>query len=96
MSVTFNYALGFCSEFFDKGSQVQQILGNNDLFHILSNVFVNHPNHWLQETHQYFTKASPARKGDYIEFIADMDLLVAMSTCPQGKNLKQMHYKSRT
>jgi hypothetical protein len=45
MSVTFNYALGFCSEFFDKGSQVQQILGNNDLFHILSNVFVNHPNH---------------------------------------------------
>lgn len=39
---------------------------------------------FTKDTHQYFTKASPARKGDYIEFIADMDLLVAMSTCPQG------------
>ncbi|CAG2064445.1 unnamed protein product [Timema podura] len=33
---------------------------------------------------QYFAKASPGRKGDYIEFIADMDLLVALATCPQG------------
>lgn len=39
---------------------------------------------FTKDMHQYFTKASPARKGDYIEFIADMDLLVAMSTCPQG------------
>ncbi|XP_055644076.1 uncharacterized protein LOC129780132 isoform X2 [Toxorhynchites rutilus septentrionalis] len=31
-----------------------------------------------------FTKPSPAREGDFIEFIADMDLLVALSTCPQG------------
>ncbi|KAK7864627.1 hypothetical protein R5R35_012403 [Gryllus longicercus] len=37
-----------------------------------------------RDTHQYFTKASPARKGDYIEFIADMDLLVALSACPHG------------
>ncbi|KAJ9597636.1 hypothetical protein L9F63_011505 [Diploptera punctata] len=37
-----------------------------------------------KDTHKYFVKASPAVKGDYIEFIADMDLLVAMSTCPQG------------
>lgn len=39
---------------------------------------------FTRDTHQYFTKASPARKGDYIEFIADMDLLVAMSACPHG------------
>lgn len=38
----------------------------------------------FQKTHQYFTKASPAKIGDYIEFIADMDLIVALSTCPQG------------
>jgi uncharacterized protein YcgI (DUF1989 family) len=54
---------------------------------LLNNVFVKNHNELFQDTHQYFTKASPARKGDYIEFIADMDLLVAMSTCPQGKNL---------
>lgn len=39
---------------------------------------------FTRDTQQYFCKASPARKGDYIEFIADMDLLVALSTCPQG------------
>ncbi|KAK7605060.1 hypothetical protein V9T40_006246 [Parthenolecanium corni] len=39
---------------------------------------------FTKKTHQYFTKASPAKIGDYIEFIADMDLIVALSTCPQG------------
>ncbi|XP_063216213.1 uncharacterized protein LOC134527450 [Bacillus rossius redtenbacheri] len=39
---------------------------------------------FTRDTNQYFTKASPAQKGDYIEFIAEMDLLVGMSTCPQG------------
>jgi len=28
---------------------------------------------------------------DYIEFIADMDLLVAMSTCPQGTVTTEYH-----
>ncbi|XP_075214852.1 uncharacterized protein LOC142320712 [Lycorma delicatula] len=37
-----------------------------------------------KDTHQYFCKPSPAVKGDYIEFIADMDLLVGLSACPQG------------
>ncbi|TMW53831.1 hypothetical protein DOY81_001116 [Sarcophaga bullata] len=37
-----------------------------------------------QDTQQYFCKPSPAQKGDYIEFIADMNLLVALSACPQG------------
>lgn len=39
---------------------------------------------FTRDTQQYFCKPSPARKGDSIEFIADMDLLVALSTCPQG------------
>nr|CAD7595622.1 unnamed protein product [Timema genevievae] len=39
---------------------------------------------FTRDTNQYFAKASPGRRGDYIEFIADMDLLVALATCPQG------------
>ncbi len=33
---------------------------------------------------QYFIKGSPARKGDVFEFFAEIDLLVAISTCPGG------------
>jgi uncharacterized protein len=33
---------------------------------------------------KYFMKASPARKGDFFEFIAEIDLLCAVSTCPGG------------
>ena len=33
---------------------------------------------------QYFMKACPARKGDYLEFFAEIDLLCALSTCPGG------------
>lgn len=36
------------------------------------------------DTHQYFMKASPVRPGDYIEFIAEIDLLGALSSCPGG------------
>jgi uncharacterized protein YcgI (DUF1989 family) len=32
----------------------------------------------------YFVKPSPARKGDFFEFFAEMDLLCAISTCPHG------------
>lgn len=39
---------------------------------------------FTRDTQQYFCKPTPARKGDFIEFIADMDLLVALSACPQG------------
>ncbi|XP_055377671.1 uncharacterized protein LOC129609641 [Condylostylus longicornis] len=39
---------------------------------------------FTKDTHQYFCKPSPARKGDFIEFVADMNLLVGLSTCPQG------------
>jgi len=37
-----------------------------------------------RDTHQYFMKASPVRPGDFIEFFAEIDLLVALSACPGG------------
>ena len=33
---------------------------------------------------RYFMKASPARRGDFFEFFAEIDLLCAISTCPGG------------
>ena len=39
---------------------------------------------FTRDTHQYFTKPSPVVPGDYIEFLAETDLLVSASTCPQG------------
>jgi uncharacterized protein YcgI (DUF1989 family) len=38
----------------------------------------------LNQDGRYFMKASPARKGDYFEFLAEIDLLCAVSTCPGG------------
>lgn len=37
----------------------------------------------LNDEGKYFTKASPARSGDFFEF-AEQDLLCALSTCPAG------------
>ncbi len=39
---------------------------------------------FTQDTHQYFMKASPVRKGDYIEFFAEIDLIGGLSACPGG------------
>lgn len=39
---------------------------------------------FLAPTYQYFMKASPVRPGDYIEFFAEIDLLVGLSACPGG------------
>ena len=39
---------------------------------------------YTSDTHQYFMKASPVRPGDFIEFFAEIDLLVALSACPGG------------
>ena len=39
---------------------------------------------FTKDTHQYFTKPSPVDVGDYLEFLAETDLRVAASTCPQG------------
>lgn len=38
----------------------------------------------LNDDDQYFMKACPARKGDYLEFFAEIDLLCALSCCPGG------------
>jgi len=37
-----------------------------------------------RETGQYVMKASPVRPGDRLEFLADVDLLGALSACPGG------------
>jgi len=39
---------------------------------------------FTRESHQYFMKASPVRPGDAIEFLAQIDLLCALSACPGG------------
>jgi len=39
---------------------------------------------FTQHTKQYFMKASPVRKGDFLEFLAEIDLLGSVSTCPGG------------
>lgn len=38
----------------------------------------------LNANDEYFMKTSPAQRGDYFEFFAEFDLLVALSTCPGG------------
>ncbi|ACQ93472.1 conserved hypothetical protein [Tolumonas auensis DSM 9187] len=38
----------------------------------------------LNSDDMYFMKACPAKKGDYLEFFAEIDLLCAISTCPGG------------
>ncbi|HWP49192.1 MAG TPA: DUF1989 domain-containing protein [Candidatus Limnocylindrales bacterium] len=37
-----------------------------------------------RDGHQYFVKPCPAKKGDYFELFAEIDLLCAVSTCPHG------------
>ncbi|KAI8464882.1 MAG: hypothetical protein J3K34DRAFT_525824 [Monoraphidium minutum] len=56
-------------------------LGEEDVHDVL-NVFMC--TGFTRDTNQYFTKPSPVRPGDYIEFLAETDVLVAASTCPQG------------
>ena len=36
------------------------------------------------DTHEYFLRGSPAEVGDYIELLAEVDLLMALSACPHG------------
>lgn len=52
------------------------------LIHDVLNVFMC--TGFTRDTHQYFMKASPVSEGDYIEFIAEIDLLCALSACPGG------------
>ncbi|MFT5045905.1 MAG: hypothetical protein ACI8UP_002880 [Porticoccaceae bacterium] len=63
------------------------------LIHDVLNVFMC--TGFTLDTHQYFMKASPVRSGDYIEFIADIDLLGALSACPGG-NCGSSHSDDKT
>lgn len=63
------------------------------LIHDVLNVFMC--TGFTLDTHQYFMKASPVRPGDYIEFMADIDLLGALSTCPGG-NCAGSHSDDKT
>jgi len=56
-------------------------LGEMDVHDVL-NVFMC--TGFTRETNQYFTKPSPVEVGDYLEFLAETDLIVSASTCPQG------------
>jgi len=38
----------------------------------------------LNDDDRYFMKACPARRGDFLEFFAEIDVLCALSTCPGG------------
>ncbi len=39
---------------------------------------------FTRDTGQYFMKASPVRPGDYLEFLAEIDLIAVLSACPGG------------
>jgi len=52
------------------------------LVHDVLNVFMC--TGFTHDTHQYFMKASPVRAGDYLEYFAEIDLLVGLSACPGG------------
>ena len=52
------------------------------LVHDVLNVFMC--TGFTRDTGQYFMKASPARSGDHIEFLAEIDLLGVLSACPGG------------
>jgi uncharacterized protein YcgI (DUF1989 family) len=52
------------------------------LVHDVLNVFMC--TGFTRDTGQYFMKASPVRPGDYLEFIAETDLLGNLSACPGG------------
>lgn len=52
------------------------------LVHDVLNVFMC--TGFTRDTGQYFMKASPVRPGDYIEFLAEIDLVGNLSACPGG------------
>jgi uncharacterized protein YcgI (DUF1989 family) len=56
-------------------------LHENDVHDVL-NIFM--VTGLTRDTHQYFIKPCPAKKKDYFEFFAEIDLLCAISTCPHG------------
>ena len=57
------------------------------LIHDVLNVFMC--TGFTKDTHQYFMKASPVRPGDFIEFLAETDLIAGLSACPGGDCSKE-------
>jgi uncharacterized protein YcgI (DUF1989 family) len=39
---------------------------------------------FARDEHRYFMKASPVRPGDFLEFLAEIDLIGALAACPGG------------
>jgi uncharacterized protein len=60
----------------------RQLSDVEPLVHDVLNVFMC--TGFTPDTRKYFTKASPVRPGDYIEFFAEIDLIGAISVCPGG------------
>lgn len=58
------------------------ITAAESLVHDVLNVFMC--TGFMPETGKYFMKATPARAGDYLEFLAEIDLLGVLSACPGG------------
>lgn len=56
-------------------------LGEQDVHDVL-NIFM--VTGLTRDGNQYYVKPSPAKKRDYFEFFAEIDLLCAISTCPHG------------
>ena len=52
------------------------------LVHDVLNVFMC--TGFTRDTGQYFMKASPVRPGDYLEFMAEIDVIGNLSACPGG------------
>lgn len=58
------------------------VSGAEALVHDVLNVFMC--TGFTADTGQYFMKASPVRRGDHVEFLAEIDLLGVLSACPGG------------
>ena len=70
-----------------------EVMDAEEHIHDVLNVFMC--TGFTLDTHQYFMKASPVRPSDYIEFLAEIDLLGALSTCPGG-NCGSSHSDDQT
>ncbi|XP_053949573.1 uncharacterized protein LOC128857818 [Anastrepha ludens] len=79
--ITGKERVGSCHSSLTKAVVEERGLKEEDV-HDVWNIFMC--TGFTRDTQQYFCKPSPARKGDYIEFIAEINLLLALSACPQG------------
>ena len=64
------------------GVEVGRLVEAETYVHDVLNVFMC--TGFTRDTGQYFMKSSPVRPGDYLEFYAEIDLLVGLSACPGG------------